>query len=333
MPMTPIETALRVAANYPLQGPPKQVQPLGNAGGFSGSQIWRVITAEGDLCLRRWPASQRRDRLAYIHMTLFRAVAAGFPKLPAPLLTRDGNSWVAESGHLWELAPWLAGAADYHQRPSPARLAAALQTLAKFHDAAFDRREAAHAPAPGLERRLALLDDYRGSTRGEIEQKLPAVGGGDLCALADRILPRFDRLAQPVRASLQHHLHRPVAVQACIRDIWSDHVLFVEDAVSGIIDFGALNRDGVEVDVARLLGSLAADNQQDWQTGLQAYRQVRRLSSEQESLVRALDRANVVLSGMNWLKWLALEGRRFEDRSSVLARLQQIAFRLESLPG
>ncbi len=65
-------------------------------------------------------------------------------------------------------------------------------------------------------------------------------------------------------------------LQPCIRDVWHDHVLFVGDDVSGLVDFGAMQPDSVAADIARLLGSLAGDDRQAWTIGLAAYESVQR---------------------------------------------------------
>jgi len=117
-------------------------------------------------------------------------------------------------------------------------------------------------------------------------------------------------------------------LQPCIRDIHSQHVLFHQSRVSGIIDFGAMNNDTVATDVARLLGSLAGDDQQSWQVGMAAYQDTRPLTEIEQRFVHCFDGANVLLSPLNWLRWLIVEGRHFDDESLVLSRLDELIQRL-----
>jgi homoserine kinase type II len=105
--------------------------------------------------------------------------------------------------------------------------------------------------------------------------------------------------------------------------------LFDGDRVSGVVDFGALRIECVAADLARLLGSLVGDDAQRWRLGLAAYEEVRPLHDNERRLVAAFDAANVVLSGMNWLRWICLEQRQFESRQRVLSRLDEILLRLE----
>ena len=68
-----------------------------------------------------------------------------------------------------------------------------------------------------------------------------------------------------------------------------------------------------------------------WQTGIAAYEQVEPLSRAEQTLVGVLDQSAVLLSGMNWLKWLLLERRQFEGRERVLQRLDAIIARLPAI--
>src|SRR5688572_15158221 len=112
---------------YPPECQPTQVQSLGSAGGMSGAQFWRITTRRGTLVLRRWPREHPvPERLRFIHAVLDHARRNGIMFISVPIKTTDGRSFVSHAGHLWELTPWMLGAADYHHSPSPAKLNAAL---------------------------------------------------------------------------------------------------------------------------------------------------------------------------------------------------------------
>jgi Ser/Thr protein kinase RdoA (MazF antagonist) len=145
-----------------------------------------------------------------------------------------------------------------------------------------------------------------------------------LVSLFFAVAPRLQPLVE--RASILR-----VPLQPCIRDIWHPHVLFVDDAVMGIVDFGALRPENVACDVARLLGSLARDQQADWQRGLAAFQRVRPLSDEELILVSAFDRSTVLMGGLQWLQWIYLERREFGDRAAVLERIDEFLARLATL--
>jgi Ser/Thr protein kinase RdoA (MazF antagonist) len=109
-------------------------------------------------------------------------------------------------------------------------------------------------------------------------------------------------------------------------------VLFVGDAVSGLVDYGSVKVDHVAADLARLLGSLVPDDGAGMAAGLAAYGRLRPLSAQEEALVSVLDETGAVLGVTNWLRWLYRDGRWFEDRADmahVAQRLGQLVERLE----
>src|SRR5262245_31081207 len=123
-----------ILERYPFDWQSVQAEALGSAGGFSGAQFWRLKTARGNLCLRRWPREHpSAEQLREMHAVLARVWKRGFQRFPPPQSTRDGQTYVEQESHLWELTPWLPGSADYHRRPSQARLSAAACALAESH--------------------------------------------------------------------------------------------------------------------------------------------------------------------------------------------------------
>jgi len=98
--------------------------------------------------------------------------------------------------------------------------------------------------------------------------------------------------------------------------------------VTGLIDFGALRIDTPLADIARLVGSLAGDDQAARQFALESYDSLRPLSRQDRELIDLLDRANVVLSGLNWLRWLYLERRDMGPLPPIVRQLDDIVARL-----
>ena len=122
-----------------------------------------------------------------------------------------------------------------------------------------------------------------------------------------------------------------VPVQPCLRDVWHDHVLFVDDSVSGIVDPAAARTDTVAADVSRLVGSLVGDDPRGWTVALATYQSVRRLSADELTLVGVLDRSGTLLSGMTWLARRYLANTTFAHPERVVARLERIVRRLDGL--
>ena len=122
-----------------------------------------------------------------------------------------------------------------------------------------------------------------------------------------------------------------VTLIPCLRDVWHENVLFLGDEVSGLIDFGALRPENVAADVARLLGSMAEDDPQQWREGLAAYESVRPLAETEATLLHAFDASGVLLGGMNWLTWIYAEQREFPNPDIVVQRLDYFCRRMGRL--
>jgi homoserine kinase type II len=321
-----------ILRRYPSDCQPTHVEPLGSAGGMSGARFWRLSTRRGTLVLRRWPVEHPTpERLRFIHAALRHAAARGIAFLPVPLETRDGESFIEHAGHLWELAPWLPGSADYERSPSAEKLRAAMAALARFHNAitdfpaAGDLRVAGQAPA--ITSRLARLEQLAGGGIGELSRAITDTTWPELAPLARAFVAALPRAVPSAAGQLKPLAIVPLPLQLCVRDIWHDHVLFSGSEVTGLIDFGALDIDTPATDIARLLGSLAGGDMAGWQTGLAAYSTVRPLSQDESRAARALDAAGTILAGSNWIRWLYIERRRFENPTQVIERFRRIAAR------
>jgi homoserine kinase type II len=323
-----------VLGRYPQAYQPSLVEYLGSAGGFSGADFWRVTVADGLLCLRRWPAEHPTvGQLSEIHRVLAHVFRAGVRVVPAPMPTVDGSTFVRCGARLWELARWLPGVADYRKRPSSERLVEAATSLALFHRAAatlpgISRRAAS---SPGLQKRYHQLVGLMEGGARELAEYRPPREWPDLEPRAAVLIEHFHALAPRVAAVLRNVLRRTVPLQPCMRDIWHDHVLFEGDRVTGLIDFGAMRVESVTGDIARLFGSLAADDRAAWRTALAAYGSVRALSTDEQALIAPFDQSTVLLAGMNWLRWIYVEQRTFSARRTILERLDVTIHRLNHL--
>jgi Ser/Thr protein kinase RdoA (MazF antagonist) len=323
-----------IVCNYPAECRPMRIEPLGMAGGMSGAQFWRVDSLRGTLALRRWPAEHPTpERLQFIHQVLFYAAARGITFLAVPIRTVAGESFVASAGYLWELAAWMPGSANYNQSPTQEKLSNAMTALAQFHLAVHDFALAGFADVAGAglatSRHLSRLKELSKRESGELYR-----------AISDRIWPELGPLARQFLETLPGRLPLAIqqlealggvtlALQPCLRDIWHDHVLFTGDSVTGVIDFGGVNIDTPATDIARLLGSLAGIDGAAWREGLAAYSRARPLSTDEECAAMALDASGTILAGCNWLRWIYIEERRFEDRPQVIERIRQIVQRCE----
>jgi len=65
-----------------------------------------------------------------------------------------------------------------------------------------------------------------------------------------------------------------------------------------------------------------------WEFALDQYASIRPLSSAERELTHALDLANLIISCLNWLRWLVVQQRKFEDPNQANARIARLWNRL-----
>jgi homoserine kinase type II len=336
-PFDPRPALLEQAARVVLEHYPGPIQQgslvaLGNRGGFSGARLFRIHSPLGRLCLRAWPAHDSLERVLFRHRLMARARGQGLLFVPTVLATRSGETTVDHADRLWELTEWLPGQADYHERPSPERLAAACRALAWLHTAWEPLGEAALASCPALQRRLDCVREWHDLVRSGWHPLARAAVDDPARPVAERAWRLLARGMGRVPNSLQPWAAARWPLQPCLCDLWHDHLLFEGECLTGLVDYGAVKVDQVAVDLARMLGSLVEDEDEGWQAGLRAYREGRALTPEEEELARALDQTGMVLGMANWLRWLYEERRPFEDRAAAARRLQVLVERIERWP-
>jgi homoserine kinase type II len=333
-----------VLAEYSIASKIARVEPLVGHGGLSGARLWRVETRDAAFALRQWPVEHpSAERLRCIHAVLAHARDRGMAILPVPLQTRQGESFVGRQGRLWELASWLPGETSFEREPSAGKVASAMSVLGHFHVVTNGFEPLAHVESSIADARP------RGSSPALLDRSLrlaeltgPRLASLHRVVVGRAIAPAIDQLARTILEclpgaaavarpplSMAALLHFPL--QPCLRDIWHGNLLFIGDRVTGIVDFGAMYFDTPAMDVARLLGSMAGDDQETWQQGFARYEAVRPLSPNERAAIRAADVSGVVLGCVNWLEWLYVERRQFADLKAVETRMKSLAVRLQHL--
>jgi Ser/Thr protein kinase RdoA (MazF antagonist) len=257
-----------------------------------------------------------------------RARDAGLTIVPVVYRAKQGATWVEHDGRCWEALSWQPGRADFAENPSPARLRSACTALARLHDAwATPSWEKGICPA--IQRRLArtaewsqlVASGWRESLAARRDDPLRLLVEKAWFLLADRA-PRVPRLLAPFEPF-------KVPLQPCLCDVWHDHLLFEGDTLTGLVDFGGVKIDHVSVDLARMLGSLVGDDANLWSIGLEAYREIRAFSAEEEQLARVLDVTGTIVGLVNWLLWIYRDGRQYDDWQGVARRMKALIERLE----
>jgi Ser/Thr protein kinase RdoA (MazF antagonist) len=318
-----------------------QFRALGNRGGFSGAALWRVQQAGGDLCLRAWPAGGVSEkRLTNIHGLMRLARDKGLSFVPAVLEMRAGSAFVEQADRLWDLTTWMPGVAAAPAQVTPVQVEAAFIALARLH-VAWAGTSSGHGPCSAIHRRLeayrewdeririALLSHRLAGFRRNLSNPVQATIVDPAESWAERAWQLLQVHAVKIPARLSSWTNRSVPLQSCLCDVWHDHVLFEEDTVTGLVDFGGIKTDHVAVDLARLLGSLLEDRAELRAAGLEAYCRIRPISLQEEELVSVLDETGTLVGLITWLKWLYVDAKPFENYASAARRLQTFVERVE----
>ena len=314
-----------VLAAYPPVVAMARWVPLGSGGGFSGARVWHGRTAPGgELGLKAHAPGADPGRLERVHQWMLTARSVGLAFVPRVESTRDGRTVVEAGGRVWDVTEWMPGRAEFHAKPTAARLFAAVEAVARLHEAWSRIAPPGPVTCPAIERRWRALGEW---------DRLVAAGWRPRTAPDEPVAPHveaaWDRLPELVgraEAALVPWLHVSVPVQPCLCDVWHDHVLFTGDRVTGLIDYGAAKIDHVAADLARLLGSLIPGEPARMAMAVQAYQELRPLP--QPELVELLDWTGAVVGLTNWLRWLYHDGRTYPDRNAVAARVADLVRRL-----
>ncbi len=299
-------------------------QQLADHGGMSGAGIWRVAGFSGPLCLRAWPVGTESGRLDFIHAMMRQAAAWNF--VPKISTTHWGTTSAEYHGRLWDLTSWMPGRADFADHPTMQRMQNACMALAGLHGA-WQGDGDPIVPCPAVQRRLDHLKAWQEFLGGGWQA--PVNDGNPL----GRQLVRAWRVVPPLMIDVPGQLAPwttyAAALQVCHGDPWHNNNLFQGDAVSGIVDYGAVGHDHVAADLARLLGSLAGDDDVLYAAGLEAYTKVRPLTAIEEAFVRMLDWTGTVIGAANWTLWLGQDIIARQYMEVVFRRLDILLTRIE----
>lgn len=103
--------------------------------------------------------------------------------------------------------------------------------------------------------------------------------------------------------------------------------------MTGLVDYGAMGRDSVAGDLARLLAEGVGPDRFSRAEALAAFESVRTLSESEHLAIEAFEKANALLGPARWVRWHFVEGRHFEDREAVTRGLRRGLERLEESFG
>ncbi len=308
-----------------------QSTDLGNANGFSGSNIWRIESkALGTLCLKRWPEGfSDTERIQWIHRVLHFVHANGCPEVALPLKAGSGDTYIVNNGTVWELFCWATGAPGIDDAPVE-RVNAAIETLARFHQATA-RFHMNFTPSKNLQiicNQLFDLRDRLQKINAQFNNKMAVV-------VAAEDWKRFASTASAIALDIARFLlpysRATLPVQPVIRDVRPEHFFFEDSKVTNLIDFGAMRIDSIACDLARILGGFFGDEATKFQQAIQHYGSLRQLSHVETEIILPINHANLVLSIANWMSWLYVERVQFDSMEQVAARVQKLFRRYNAL--
>jgi len=317
--------------------------------GLSGSPVFLVRRPSGErFVLKSFGPHVRPQRAAWVHALMGHLATAGLDTVPRLRRRLADARWAApilgcemgcetlvadDAGYLWEAADFLPGSP--RAAPSAAEATVALAELARLHAAAATLRGSAPGiePSAGVRRRVMQAAQIQAAPWRRLEPDARRAAPPAVTTLVLQAIEVFESNRGAVacaRVSVVKELG--VTAQPVLRDVWGDHVLFLDDGrLAGFIDFHAAGRDTPATDLARLLGSWDApaapvEGQwlQPWQQAIDAYEAVRPLEPGERGLIPWLHATGVICGLDNWFRWLITERREFADSSTVLSRIARL---------
>jgi len=318
----PVKFAEQTLSQFAIQS----TKPI--AGGLSGARVWKCQSSlHGVLCLRQWSATHPTQlRLQFIHDALDRA-SERLSFIPKVFRDTSGKSFWLVGDCLWEVTQWMPGLANYMRQPSRPKLESAIDGLAELHCVWFDFSHEKNV-SPSIKQRVEMLTEWL-RMRDLVEQVGANVRGSVEAAACMSTVQMLHSRGPRLLEELLRADQVPVSLQPVLRDIWSDHLLYEGDRVSGVIDFGTVRMDEPATDLARMLGSLHPFELDVRLAAIEAYNRSRQEHAVDPERVELLDRSGTLLTALQWMRWLILErhkfnadtGKLFERWQTALARM------------
>ncbi|MHC2070920.1 phosphotransferase [Bremerella sp. T1] len=298
-------------------------------GGLSGSEAWKVVGSSACFCLKRMPAQFSVKRIEAIHAAANSRRKLGMTLLAGFLSTADDTTWFEHADHLWELQTWMPGEPPFWPYPGP-------QKQAMFH--AIGQFHALHTTplktsglSPGIGTRKRLLEDWPSDRISEAQARISRFGHPQWEPMLSQFLDSFATYKTCLAETLTLVDRDSFELSDRIADPRPENFRFQGEKLTGLFDLGSMRWDNVALDVARLASEVAEEGQIDWPFAFEAMQKHRPLSPPEERLAIILDAANVLLTGLNWIQWLVVDGISFRNCDHVSARLAHIATRLTKI--
>jgi Ser/Thr protein kinase RdoA (MazF antagonist) len=315
------------------------IKAISNHQGYSGAQILQIETSNGQYCLRKHPQQTDRSQLTFCHW-LLKAIAPNIEvAIAAPIYTTSDCSWLELHGGLWQLEPWLTGAPVAPKRFETVHLNDAITFLANFHVHSLQAVANHTAIASTTETQLLIPISNTGSkTISDRISFFAALLGGNLEKIEQILMGKSISEFRTIGLELCRKfklMGRQIHQQLCdlelsllpqipvIRDCHCEHFLYSNTGMlKGYIDFGALRFDTVAADLGRLFADTIGPDTAKCKQFIAKYRELRPISSPEETAAIILAKATIVGAGMVWFDWILLRNWKFDLDQIVENRLR-----------
>ena len=299
-----------------------QANPV--VGGFSGSRVYRVVDrhhSEFAVRLLSPDPQANRQPIQTLHDLQAFLIEQGLSQIAKPVTVKSeyghpyplvtNSTLLADTDGLWQAETWMPGCGVAHSDLTERRLRNAMTLLNQFHTCAAtfaarypncDRFQLQSAPSPALQRRLEIIAQLADGQLTQLENAAQKDKCSDFGQLSVRLSCRLRSCLPELQQRCQDLRRHCFLLQPVIRDLWSAHILFLDDQVSGLIDLHASGTDHVTTDLARLIRSWLGSDHERILELIGVFETFRTLSSTELSLLSVLDECNVVLSPVTWMK-------------------------------
>ena len=322
-------------------GPNFRVSMAIVSGGISGGAVYRCTTEDGVFALRCWPENTPVERVQEVHrVQRYASLTLPFvPELVAlPSQESSGDltsfstktavrTYLVSAGRCFELSKWMPGdafdgdpASDFFVKDSLNAVREGASAIANFHKRTELLGIQIESP-PAVRRRWERLK--------QLEVQLPEAlaAGSHLRGHANNavlLLANYWREFQhSSEEQLRPWLTRSVPTSWVLRDIHREHIYFLGEQVSGMVDFDAVNHDTKATDLARWVGSFAdlgLPRSPLWTAAIEGYRQQHEISPCEQGLAGAIEKASWYILLANWVIWSSKISRTIPGGLDVAER-------------
>jgi Ser/Thr protein kinase RdoA (MazF antagonist) len=332
---------------YPHWGAIRTLDAVG--GGFSGASLFRVASAGGAHAVKLSPVAGDLVEATNARHRVIEQLAADGDQPVFPRLQRDASGATLWTLHarsetlMVEARDWLEDAEPGvalslvdrtpapSSRDSPARIASAFELLVRFHDAGnrvgLTDQERTYLKAP-----TPLPERYVHEWRQAASLNLAAVEAAtvrlplDLREPARDYLFRLPAIAARIAPSFASLPGTSPPLRLCLRDAHRNNMAYSADVARAFFDWDAMRFDRRVGDFARLAASfgLNADEAENLiLSALEAVSPIDKWTAWESAALHPVLATQVWLPPLNWLKWLLVEERTFDDPAAAFARLRE----------